>query len=258
MTLAIFAIALAACGGGEGSVDVGDEDPVLQITSEGGFLPVEAALGNGPRYTLLGDGRLIFQGFQTLEFPGRLVPPVLVANLDDNQMRAVLAIVDDIGLPEFAEEADDSASDTVADASNEVVTFWDENGEHRLSVYALGIQESPSERNAAFLELIETLDRFVAEAPSDVYEPERVRILAGEGFVDPEFEDIREWPLADEDPETWTELPNGWTCTTLDGSMSGLFDDATQATTWEHPDGVSEPIKLVVRPLHPGEPDCPA
>ncbi|HSM45014.1 MAG TPA: hypothetical protein VK969_08360 [Acidimicrobiia bacterium] len=257
--LVMSGVVLAACGGGDGGgAGVEADEPLIQITSEGGFVPVEFALSNGPRYTVLGDGRLIFQGFQTLEYPGRLVAPTMVATLSDSQLNALLAIVEDIGLSEIDDERDNEAMDMVADASTEVITYWDVTGEHRLAVYALGIEDSPSERNAAFLELIETLDRFTAEAPAEPYEAERVRVVAGEGFIDPEFEDVRPWPLEGSDPATWEELANGWHCTTIDGPTPEVFEEATQATTWEHPDGASEPMTLLVRPLHPGEADCPA
>lgn len=252
-------IVFAACGGGDGG-DGGVEadEPVIQITSEGGFVPVEFALSNGPRYTVLGDGQLIFQGFQTLEYPGRLVPPTMAATLSESQMNALLAIVEDIGLSEIDNELDDEAMEMVADASTEVITYWDETGEHRLAVYALGIEDSPSERNSAFLELIRTLDRFTAEAPAEVYESEMIRIVAGFGFSDPEFEDVRSWPLDSTDLSTWEELANGWHCTTIDGPMPEVFEEATQATTWEHPGGTSDPMTLLVRDLHPGEPACPS
>lgn len=251
---------LAACGGGDGGgVDVGPDDPLIQITSEGGFVPVEFALSNSPRFTILGDGRVIYQGPQTLEYPGRLVPPHIVAQLDGNQLNALLAIVEDIGLPEIDDETDDRAMDMVADATTEVITYWDADGEHRLAVYALGIDDSPSDRDEGFIELLDTLGRFVAEAPAEPYEAERVRILAGDPApVDSGFEDVREWPLEGSDPASWVELANGWRCTTVDGPVPEVFLDATQATTWEHPDGSSEPLTLLVRPLHPGEPDCPA
>ena len=249
-------LVVVACSGG-GSVGIDDDEPVLQIVSEGGFLPVEVSLNNGPRYTLLGDGSLIYQGAQTLEYPGRLVPPYMVATLDDNQLNAILAMVDDIGLPDIDDEIDDSAASSVADASTDVVTFWDENGVHRYGVYALGVQESPTERNAAFLELIQTLDQFVGQADAGPFVAERVRVIAGEGFVDPEFEDVKGWPL-EGDLSGWELLPNDWQCTVIHGPVPAIFDGATQATTWEHPDGISDPLTLLVRPLHPGEPDCPA
>ena len=251
-------VVVAACGTGSDGVAVGDDEAVLQITSEGGFAPVELALANGPRYTLLGDGSLIYQGYTTLEYPGRLLPQFMVATLDSNQMNAVLAMVEDIGLPDIDDETDDEATDMVADATTEVVTFWDESGAHRLAVYALGIEESPSERNQAFLELIQTFDQFTAEAPAEPYVPDQLRVVAGPGMVDPQFEDVRPWPLPDTDFSDWETLPNGWHCQVVDGPASADLEDATQATTWEHPDGTSDPLLLLVRPLLPGEPDCPA
>jgi hypothetical protein len=182
----------------------------------------------------------------------------MVATLNDNQMSSILAMVEDIGLPEIDDEIDDSAMDFVADASTEVITYWDDAGEHRYGVYGLGIGESPSDRNVAFLELIQTLDQFVGQAEAEPYVAERVRIITGEAFVDPEFEDIRPWPLEGSDPADWDALANGWACTVIDGPVPDVFEDATQTTTWEHPDPNSDPVLLLVRPLHPGEPDCPS
>jgi hypothetical protein len=73
---------------------------------------------------------------------------------------------------------------------------------------------------------------------------------------DPEFEDTRDWRLESSDLSTWQELPNGWLCMTTDGPVPDVFDDATQATTWVHPERGQ--MKLLVRPLLPGEPDCPS
>ncbi len=256
---AVFALLVGACGGGDESVDVDPDEALIQITSEGGFVPVEFGLGQGPRYTLLGDGTLIFSGFTTLEFPGRLIPPYLTAQLSGSQMNAILALIDDMGLADIVDEADDSASDFVADASTEVIRFWDAAGEHRYSVYALGIEDDPSERNTVFLELIATLDEFTAQAPGEPYEPDRVRVVAGPGTENPDFPDVRPWPL-DEEWEQWTALANGWQCRVYGADVLSTFEDATQATTWEMPVGGLDfdPANLLVRPLHPGEPDCPS
>ncbi|MGD2061518.1 MAG: hypothetical protein PVF87_11665, partial [Acidimicrobiia bacterium] len=139
-----LALVVAACGGDGDPIGVGPDEPLLQVSSEGGFVPVEVSLNNGPRYTLLSDGTLIFPGVQTLEYPGRLVPTYFTAQLDENQMRAVLAMIEDIGLPGIEDETDDSAASFVADATTEVIRYWDGSGEHRLAVYALGIEEEPS------------------------------------------------------------------------------------------------------------------
>jgi hypothetical protein len=257
IALTVLALVFTACGPG-GEPEAADGDPLLQVGSEGGFVPVEIALGTGPRYTLLGDGRLIYQGAQTMEFPGPLLPRYVMAQLTPSQVDALLSLVEDIGLPGIDDEADNSANQFVADASTEMVTYWDDNGRHRLSVYALGIEESPSARNAAFLDLIETLDRFTAEADTENYVPETVQVIAGPGFINQDFQDTRPWPL-DDDQTAWSELANGWTCRVLGSEVLDLFEGATQATVWEEPDlfDFPSPVKLLVRPLLPGEPDCP-
>lgn len=252
-----LALVMTACGGvGGPAVAVDGDQPLIQIVSEGGFVPVEMALNNGPRYTLLGDGTLIYQGVHTMEYPGPLVPPYMTGALDSEQMTAILDLVQRIGLPDIDDETDDSAATVVADAATEVVTYWDEAGEHRLAVYALGIAESPSARDEAFLELVETLDGFSADMPAEPYEGQRARVIAGPGSPDPEFEDIRAWPLDSADLSSWEELANGWLCMVVDGAVPQVFEDATQATLWEHPERGQ--LKLLVRPLHPGEPDCPS
>lgn len=249
-------LVVAGCGGGSGTA-VDPNEAVLQISSEGGFMPMEMALAGGPRYTLLGDGSLIYMGLQTMQFPGPLVPPYLVAQLDDNQVNAVMAMVEDMGLAEVEDETDDSAMATVADAATDAIRLWDENGEHRYAVYALGIEEEPSERNAVFAELIATFDQFTSMTDGEPYVADQVRVIAGPAFIDPSFTDTREWPLESTDLSEWQELPVvGWRCTVIEGPVPEVFDGATQATAWENPDG-GEPLQLLVRPLLPGEDDCP-
>ncbi len=256
-----LALVLAACGeevSGPPNV-VGDDEPLLQITSEGGFVPVEVALSTGPRHTLLGDGRLIYTGAQIAIHPSPLLPPYFVVSIREDQMQTVLDLVADIGLPEMEDEVDDSAASFVADASTEVIRYWDDSGEHRLSVYALGIEESPSARNQAFLDLMAVMDQLAVSEGAEEYRGERVRVLAGTGFVDPEVADVRGWPLEATDFTDWETLPNGWYCTTYGSDVLTLFADATSATQWQHPDErvAVDPLTLLVRPLHPGETDCP-
>jgi len=256
LALSVVVLLLGACGGGN-TPTVADDEPVLQIVSEGGFVPLEFALGNGPRFTILGDGSLIYQGPQIEIFPSPLLPNYQVTTLSESQLSSVLAMVEEIGLPDIDDETDNEAANFVADASTEVITFWDETGDHRLAVYALGIEDEPSARNVAFLDLIETLEQFTGVAESHEYVAERVRVLAGEAFVDPEFEDTRDWPLPGSDPATWDQMEIGWSCTIIDGPVPEVFETATSATAWTPPDGSGPPMKLIVRPLLPGEPDCP-
>lgn len=259
--LAALALIAAAC-----TTESDQEDPVLesgtgdvlvQITSEGGFVPVEVALANGPRFTLLDDGTLIHSGVAAAIFPSPLLPPTMVVTLDDDQMADVRDLVERMGLPDIDDETDNSQNQFVADATTEVVRYWDDSGEHRLAVYALGIEQDPGDRNAAFLELLNYLDSATADGSATEYTAAQLRVVAGTGFVDPEFQDVRDWPFGDEDFSSWSEFPNGWYCKVM--GNTDIFDEATTASQWQHndPTVATEPLTLLVRPVHPGEDPCP-
>ena len=261
--LTAAAMTLSACGLPAGSLapDSDPDAPLLQVHSEGGFLPVEWILRQGPNYTLLSDGHLIMEGPIIAIYPGPLLPNYLVAQLGDQDISSILDLVEEIGLPDMTEKYDDSATSRVADAGTQVVTYWDESGAHTYSVYALGIipnQSNPS--TAAFAKLLTVIDQAAAKADAVPYEPERVRVLAGvvTASVDPQFDDIREWPLGIEDPADWPEGNLGWSCKVFEAKVLDEFTTASQLTQWLHPDPMMDapPFTLLVRPLHPGEADC--
>lgn len=221
---------------------------------------MDTILGRGPGYTLLADGRLIYEGPTIAIFPGPLVPNYQVTTIDDQQMQLVLDLIDRMGLPDMDREVDDSAASRVADATTEVITYWDSNGEHVYAVYALGIDfdQDPAPATKAFTEVLGLMGDLVS-GEAVPYAPDRVRIVAGPGYVNEEFEDVRDWPLQNEDITTWDTLPNDWRCQIFEPGVLDQFFDASQVTVWESPDaGVFDsPVTLLVRPLHPGEPDCP-
>jgi hypothetical protein len=167
-------------------------------------------------------------------------------------------LVEEIGLPDIDHEIDDSAMNMVADASTEVVTFWDEAGDHTYGVYALGLETNggQTEINAAIQELIGLLGEISAGPSLGEYEGERARVVAGVVGPDQETPDIRDWPLGEADFSEWQTLDNGWGCKVFEPEILDEFTDATEQTVWTHPDE-ERPFKLLVRPLHPGEPDCP-
>lgn len=260
--LLVILLLVAACGGGDtgGEGDNDPDRPVLQIHWEGGFAPLESIYGRGPIYTLLGDGRLIYEGPVIAIYPGPLLPNYQVTRLDLDQVGEILDLVEEIGLPRMTEEVDDSASAQVADATTEVLTYWDESGVHRYAVYALGLgRESSNPATAAAAELFEVVGRHAHSGESVEYAGDRVRIIAGVSQLDPEpgFEDVRPWPLDGEDPSTWQELDLGFSCKVLGPEVLDTFADATQVTRWDLPTRPGSDYVLLVRPLHPGEPDCP-
>lgn len=261
--LAGAAIAISACGVEQTGSGYNADDPVLQIRSEGGFVPLEWNLGRGPTYTLLGDGSVISEGPTILIYPGPLLPNYQISQLNDSDVDLIMDLIHEIGLPDMESEDDDKAASFVADATTEVVTFWDTDGSlHKYSVYALGIEpDSSNPSTSAFYELLTTMQTAVANSTETVpFEPEKVRVLAGVAMapVDAEFEDIRPWPLEGEDPAQWEQLEIGWSCEVFGPEILETFTDASQLTQWLHPDPMMDapPFTLLVRPLHPGEEDC--
>jgi hypothetical protein len=258
-------LVLSACGGGDSGVGHPPPDsnaPVLQVRSEGGFVPVEWNFGRGPTYTLTADGSLIYEGPVIEIYPGPLLPNYQVVSLDQGRVDHIHSLIDEMGLSSMGEERDDSAFDHVADATTEVFTYWDDSGqEHIYSVYALGIDsDSSNPATAVALDLMDALSEASTVGPSEPYTGDRVRVVAGtsQSVTDPDFEDIRDWPLAGEDPAQWTALDLGFTCKVFGPEVLETFTDATQVTQWTHPDPTMDaPVyMLLVRPLHPGEPDC--
>lgn len=256
-------VSIWACGVGSGSgIEVPNDPnaPLIQIRSEGGFAPVEVVLGRGPTYTLLADGRLIYEGPTIAIYPGRLVPNYQMTRATEGQMAMVLDLAEEIGLADMDSEIDDSASSRVADATTEVVTYWDANGAHSYAVYALGVDIGASLRpeTAAFADLLMLLGD-ITSGDAQPFQAERVQVIAGPGLVNEEFPDARAWPLADTDLSQWETLQNGWQCSVQGPEVIEVFANATQATVWADPDPTTrdQPLKLLVRPLHPGETPCP-
>jgi hypothetical protein len=260
--LAAAAFTLASCGGGGGELGIpSDPDsPVLQVRSEGGFTTPEMNLGRGPSYTLMADRRLIFEGPVIAIYPGPLLPNYQMTRVTEQQMDEILTLIGDIGLPDMESELDDSAMSSVADATTEVVTFWDQDGVHEYSVYGLGIGPNPNPATAATIELVAALSEAAFSGRPEEYVGDRVRVISRVAQVapDPGFDDVRTWPLEGEDPSQWTQLSLGFTCKVFGPEVIETFRDATQVTQWLHPDPMMDapPFVLQVRPLHPGEPDC--
>lgn len=238
----------------------GEPTVLVEVRDEGGFAPVEWLVGRMPRYVLMSDGTLYGAGITTLEFPGRLLPSVATTMVDAQTMTDLRQYVEDIGFADIIELRDDQASQTVADAPDTVVTYFDDGGSHVFSVYGLGMLEAPTDIRVALLaELVGLLDQAAASGVAGpVFVPERIEVYAGvrEMPVDPQFEDERPWPLTIPASDLGEGVA-GWGCLTLEGeemtAALEAFDTATQATDWID-SGTS--YGIVVRYLHPHQQGC--
>ncbi len=259
-------LTLAACGSGEvvGPPEDSVDEPLIQVSSEGGFVPVEFNIARGPTFTVTRDKQFIFPGVTTLEYPGALIPAVFAGELTVEQYDQIVKLVEDMGIEEMDNKADNSVTN-VADASTEVIRYWDQEGVHTYSVYALGISDQPqSDETAAFAELFDYLHQLSGTVTGTPYEPKNYRVVASPSYAeqDPNFVDIRPWPFEGDNPNDWEILTTvgeqTWTCKAFDPATVSALSDATQATLWMDPSesGDAQNIQILVRPLHPGEEDC--
>jgi hypothetical protein len=259
--LAAATLTLVACGTEVGTLDPPDEPDtaVLRIQYEGGFVPLEWSLASGPSYELLSDGRLIIPGVTTMQYPGPLVVPYQQVQLSEADVDRIMAVVEDMGLSGMVDERDDSQAAHIADAPTYVITYWDDDGEHKYSIYALGIESDQGNEATQAAVQLDALMLELSSGQTEPYVADEIKVLAGVSMAQPEagFEDVRPWPLSD-DLDEWSGFSGiDWKCRVYPGDSLDLFDDATQATLWTAPSGDAGPYTLLVRQLLPGEEGCP-
>lgn len=262
LATAVALMTAIACGGGGGDdTNQPPSDPdavVLTVTTEGGFIPVEFNLDRVPRFVLTADRTLYHQGPVPAIFPGPLLPNIQVSTLDEAAFDEVMLLVEELALPDIDEKIDDSGAEMIADAGTTFITYYDDNGAHRLGVYALEFSDGPSSTDRVLAnELLQTLDSGALEGESRPYQPERLQVAAGPAL---RFDDVpgsvEEWPLGVSFDEM-DEWGMGWRCVEVTGEeageLMGIFQDATQATRW---DTGTEQLSIKARPLLPGETAC--
>lgn len=261
--IAVLAIAalVVACGAAEGgttdTTPLPDPDQViLSITSEGGFIPMEMRLDQTPRYVLTADGRLFSQGPIPQIFPGPLLPNIQRTTLSDANFGEVLRLIEDVGFADFDERSNDEAANQVMDAATDVFRYYDANGEHSYSVYALGFVQGGGSDLILLNEIVEILDVAGFSGESQPYQGDRLQVIAGSGIgiMDPQLTTQADWPLEVGLAEM-AEWAAGQRCAVLEGEAASaayeVFDQANQGYVWG-----PEELSIRARPLFPGEAGC--
>jgi hypothetical protein len=253
-------------GSGSGAIDhpTGPDEPILVVSSEGGFIMVDMVAVQVPPFVLLGDGRVILQGMQTLEFPGPALPPLQERTLTEEGIQQVLAEFESTGLFTGGALELNGMQNMVADASNTVFTLDAGGLRSRVSIYGLGawspdFGEPPPGVDPAELEAHEVLTRLNdslllidTAVPAEAwesegwqpYEPDAfllyVKDVTGQPIEGGDLpEQVREWPTAD-DPATLGEeaanFGDGTRCVVADGETGATWfaelSQANQMTTW--------------------------
>lgn len=268
VTLALLTM-IAACGGGSGSDDLAqtlklNEEPestMLVIESSGGFVPVEFLVGSGPSLVLQRDGTVIGQGPQIEIYPAPLLANWQTSQLDEETMLFVLEELDAIGFADI-DRVENNDIVNVADAPTTTVTFYNQDGSHEFSVYALGMETEVSDARVPILAgLVQELYDATATGSGQTYEPEAIQVVATEADALPGADDptvnFVDWPL----PQSFDEMQEleleRWRCATFEGTESddllAGFERANQSTYFTEGE---VNFRLLVRPLFPGEEPC--
>ena len=261
-------------------------EAILVVDSSGGFIPVQFMATRLPTFVLLGDGRVIMQGPQTLEFPGPAYPALIERTLTEEGIQAVLQGVEDTNL--FTSDLElNGAQNVVADAANTLFILNAGGQEVTVSIYGLGAllpeMETPQGISSAEIEAhrilgdlnegLITLDTWL---PADSweaegwqpYQPEAFRLyvrdVTGEPVEGGDMpEQVREWPT-DDDPAAFgaeeTFFGDGTRCGVVDGELGATWAEqlaaANQMTLWT--DDGDRRFSIMARPVLPYEdPACP-
>jgi hypothetical protein len=261
--LTVATLLLAACGepGLTDSLKLNDDPAsvLMIVKDEGGFVPIEFIVGQGPRMVLLRDGTLIVSGPQIEIFPQPLLPNYQAIQLGEDDMLFVLEELEALGFAEIEDEVNNEAANMVADASTTITTFYNQDGPHKFSVYALGIGTQVTDgRIPVLANLVEHLSQIGFSQPGAAYEWEGLEVMAGvpQFPEEPDFANVQPWPL-DVGFDEMTDIGFGWRCASYTGeeaqTLLGLFAGANQVTTWD--DGGTE-YSIKVRPLFPEQEPC--
>ena len=272
-------------GGGNGN-DGQIEHPqgseaVLAITWAGGMLHESMTVTQVPPLVITGDGRVIMQGMQTLEFPGPALPALVERRLTEDGVQQVLRGLEQTNL--FTGDLElRGMMGMVADANDTIFTVRAAGLESVVTVYAIGMlfpdMEPPPGMSADEVEAYQvlsalhdrlmTLDTWLpAEAwATDTwvpYQPEAFRLYVRdvtgqpvEGGEGPG--QVREWPTEDDPPAFGEEVVgfgDGTRCGVVEGDIGTAWlaelTEAKQNTLWS--DGGDRRYSIGVRPLLPHE-----
>jgi hypothetical protein len=158
---------------------------VLRIESFGGFMAPDQQLGRLPVVSVYGDGRVITQGPQTAEYPGRALPNLLVQQIDPATLGGLLDKATAAGVRTGA----DLGQPGVADASTTRITVATPGGTRTVDAVALTEARSDDPRLttaqrdaraklAAFVQVAEDLPAAKGMPEARPYQPTAVAAFA--------------------------------------------------------------------------------
>jgi hypothetical protein len=272
-------LTLAACAEtpvdpGVGGIDhsTADDDVLVRISYEGGFVPVEWTYTNFPFYSLFGDGTLIIPGAQIEIYPGPALPAISSRQVDEAGIQAILeeALAATQNIPS---DLNDLGFMGIADASTTVITVSAGGVDRTIRAYALselterpdGMPDREYQARLSLQELVATLTGptdWLPEGslgPESDYEASSARVFVGDyRAVKDLSQDPMRWPLGAGLADFGDPIPSGgMRCGVVEGGdWDPLRESATaanQLTPWT--DG-GDRYSILFRPLLPDERGC--
>jgi len=255
---------------------------VVRIAWTGGFVPYEFIFTSVPRFTLLGDGRVLVEGPQIDIYPGPALPNVQVRRLTEEGIQSILFRISETGLFDQSHSYN-AATQFIADANSTVFTVRADNREVVVDVYALGLLTDPNmapsgiptdeleahDRLTALESDLLNLDAWIpaddwADATWQSYEPDSLRLLVANVDAQPpnpdglDSEPIPWAGTTDPDQFGTASSIQDFRCGVVSGAEGAAWyaalSQANQLTRWSH-DG--HLYSVTPRPLLPDEPlDC--
>jgi hypothetical protein len=271
-------------GGETGGIEhpTGAGEPILVVEETGGFNMPQMIATRVPTFALYGDGRVIVQGAQTLEFPGPALPALIERSMSEDGIQVVLDAVEATNL--FTGNLElNGAMNMCADCTATAFHANVNGDEVTVSVLGLGsldpalggnfenIDQAEIDAHATLGQLRDALLTIETSIPGDAWEAEGwqpymptafrlyVRDVTGEPIEGEELPGVvRDWPT-DDAPAAFGEevdvFGDGTRCGVVDGEAATLWFEelsaATQQTVWTT-DGENR-FTVLPRPLIPGE-----
>jgi hypothetical protein len=245
---------------------------LLQISFEGGFVPVEWTYKNFPFYSLYGDGTLIVPGAQIEIYPGPALPAISSRHVDEAGIQAILeeaiAAVEDIPT-----DLNDLGFMSIADASTTVITVSAGGVDRTIRAYALseltdrpdGMPEREYQARLRLQELVAMLTGSGDWLPEGslgsegTYEASAARLFVGAYRP---VEDLAQervpWPLAGSLADFGEPAPPGeLRCGVVqDADWEAVHAAATSANELSPWADAGERYSILIRPLLPDETGC--
>ena len=274
--------------GGTGGIEhpTAADEPILIVEEAGGFAMPQMIATRVPTFALYGDGRVVMQGMQTLEFPGPALPPLIERTMTEEGIQAVLEAIEDTRL--FTGDLElNGAMNVCADCTSTVFNANVNGEEVTVSVLGLGqldpslgvntenIDQAEIDAHAVLSQFRDALMTIETSVPGGAWESEGwqpytptafrlyVRDVTGEPIEGGELPGVvREWPTDDDPAAFGEEVPvfgDGTRCGVVEGEDAATWftelSVSTQQTIWTS-DGENR-FTVLPRPLLPGEePTC--